>query len=158
MLKKVLFLIIPVLAFMGGVFGGTFLRAPDAAPESTETASADEAVASTDQNMIWFKFPEQFFVPLMVNGQVSSTMIMTLTLEMPPAAEKQVFAKEHRLRDAMLRTLMIHANTGGFDGNFTTDAKMRKLRAALLAAAQSAAGQDISDILIEDIARHEMSG
>ena len=89
----------------------------------------------------------------MKNGQVSSTMILTLSLELPKTAQDSIRNQEHRLRDALLRALMIHANTGGFDGNFTVETQMTKLRASLLAAAREVAGDDILDVLIEDIAR-----
>lgn len=102
----------------------------------------------------WFKFPQQFFVPVLHDGRLDSTMVLSLTLEMPQAVSETVYAHEHKLRDALLRQLLIQANTGGFDGNFTADAHLRALRAALLAAAQAVVPQ-VGDILIGDIARQD---
>lgn len=102
----------------------------------------------------WFRFPQQFFVPVLHDGRLDSTMVLTLTIEMPKAVSETVYAHEHKLRDALLRQLLIQANTGGFDGNFTADAHLRALRAALLAAAQAVVPQ-VGDILIGDIARQE---
>ncbi|WP_258869774.1 hypothetical protein [Paracoccus thiocyanatus] len=48
---------------------------------------------------------------------------------------------------------MIEANTGAFDGNFTSDPALQRLRKALLAAGQRAAGPDVRRVLIEDIGR-----
>ena len=74
---------------------------------------------------------------------------------MPASARPRIEAQEHNLRDALLNALLIEANTGGFDGNFTADPAQQRLRTALLTAAQAAAGSDVQRILIEDIGRQE---
>lgn len=102
----------------------------------------------------WFAFPQQFLVPILHDGRLDSTMILSLSLEMPGAAGETVYAHEIKLRDALLRQLLIHANTGGFDGNFTSEAHLRKLRADLTVAAQDAV-PEITDVLIGDIGRQE---
>lgn len=102
----------------------------------------------------WFRFPQQFFVPILHDGRLDSTMILTLSAEMPAPARETVNAHEIKLRDALLRQLLIHANTGGFDGNFTSEAQLRKLRDTLTATAQAVV-PEISGILIGDIARQE---
>ena len=102
----------------------------------------------------WFEFPQQFFVPILYDGRLDSTMIMSLSVEMPSAARETVYAHELKLRDALLRQLLIHANTGGFDGNFTTEAQLRKLRGILTTTAQEVV-PEIAAILIGDIARQE---
>lgn len=158
MKKKILLIILSLAALIGGAAGGTFLRPQkEAAAERSGTEHAEQSKESpakeADPELTWFKFPTQFFVPLMQNGQVSGTMILSLTLELPQEATERINAQEHRLRDALLRALMIHANTGGFNGNFTSDAQMQALREALLSAAQSASGADVRNVLVEDIAR-----
>ena len=119
-----------------------------------ETASAGHGEASDKVGTAWFKFPQQFFVPVLHDGQLDSTMILSLTVEMPGEAQETVFAHELKLRDALLRQLLIEANTGGFDGNFTAEPQQRKLRAGLLATAQGVV-PGISDILIGDMARQD---
>ena len=81
-------------------------------------------------------------------------MILSLSLEMPEGERERVNAHELKLRDGLLRQLLIHANTGGFDGNFTAEPQLRALRAELLATAQGIVPA-ITGILIEDIARQE---
>lgn len=178
-MKKILVLLLPVVAFLGGAVGGDMLQAgrapaqddaahapakaaeaaPDAAhamsaPAEAGHGSAESAAAGADQTA-WFRFPNQFFVPLLRNGQTNAIMVMTLTLEMPESIRPAIEAQEHRLRDALLNALMIEANTGGFDGNFTSEPSLERLRDALLAAAQKAAGPQIAHVLIEDIARQD---
>lgn len=110
--------------------------------------------AEGESGTAWFKFPQQFFVPVIHDGRLDSTMILALSAEMPAAARETVYAHEIKLRDALLRQLLIHANTGGFDGNFTTEAQLRKLRDMLTETARGVL-PEISGILIGDIARQE---
>ena len=172
MVKKILLILLPVLAFLGGSSAGAMFRGGSTATEtSTQDHDAQQAEADIsgghaapadpghdeegDGTVGWFRFPSQFFVPVVRNGGTEYVMIMTVTLEIPKSAQAEVEALEHRLRDALLRQLIIHANTGGFDGNFTSDAQLRKLRDGILTAAQSVAHDNILSVLIEDIARKE---
>lgn len=185
MLKKLLPVLLSVLALGAGAVGGDLLRGttgagaaapgqqaalpadelpevapiaadsavpppvPAALPPPAEPGEADAAAATA-----WFQFPQQFFVPVLHGGHLDSTMILSLSVEMPETATEEVYAHEIKLRDALLRQLLIHANTGGFDGNFTTEAHLRKLRAELTATARAIVPR-IGEILIGDIARQE---
>ena len=155
-MKKLLVMLLPVLAFLGGAAGGAVLhqRNAPAVEESDDLPPAESQEAPEDENeMAWFRFPNQFFVPLMRDSDISGTMIVTLTIEMTKADEEAVYAQQHRLRDALLRALMIHANTGGFDGNFTADPQMGRLKTELVKVAKESSEGKITDVLIEDIAR-----
>ncbi|WP_240558668.1 hypothetical protein [Paracoccus contaminans] len=127
-----------------------------AAPPAAESAGHGGGGhgASAGSSPAWFKFPQQFFVPILHDGQLDSTMILSLSLEMPEGDRETVNAHELKLRDGLLRQLLIRANTGGFDGNFTAEPQLRALRAELLATAQGIVPA-ITGILIEDIARQE---
>ncbi len=185
MLRKLLPVLLSVLALVAGAVGGDLLRgttadgvaAPDpqaALPADelpgVEPIAADNAIpsppaaappppaepgdADATAATAWFKFPQQFFVPILHGGHLDSTMILSLSVEMPETASEEVYAHEIKLRDALLRQLLIHANTGGFDGNFNTEAHLRKLRAELTATARAIVPR-IGEILIGDIARQE---
>lgn len=195
MIKKILFLLLPVLAFIGGSFAGDMLGGGKG--DDAEYAAADHGDGhddghggddhTKDDHAVdshakparkkddghggghddghgggasssgpgYFTFSNQFFVPVVRNGNVGSTMILTVTLETAPGMMEDVSGREHRLRDAILRSLMIHANTGGFDGNFTAEARLRGLRESLLEAAQDVAAHDVTAVLIGDIVRQE---
>ena len=206
MLRKLLPVVLSLLAFLGGAAGGEMLRRGAAPPEAAATdpvpegahgtevapagapssegehgAAARENATAESQGAqagrhggaagqdgpsashgaseeapatAWFEFPQQFLVPILHDGRLDSTMILTLSVEMQGAARETVYAHEIKLRDALLRRLLIHANTGGFDGNFTSEAQLRKLRAELAAAVQEVV-PEITGILIGDIARQE---
>jgi len=172
--KKILLILIPLLAFLGGAVGGDMLggakpaasvqgdAATAAEPGHQVSESADPAQGhggegsgdgggAAEASLDWFAFPNQFFVPILRNGTPSAIMILSLSVEMPASARAEIEAQEHRLRDALLNALMIEANTGGFNGNFTAEPALQRLRAALLAAGQKAAGPNVRRILIEDI-------
>ncbi|MGZ3215427.1 hypothetical protein [Paracoccus sp. T5] len=103
--------------------------------------------------MAFFSFPTQFFVPLVRQGDLRDMMILTLTLQTDSASQEALRKKEHALRDALLRQLLIHANTGGFDGNFTADRNLAVLREDLLKAARATTDLTLTAVLIEDIAK-----
>ncbi|MDO5631788.1 MAG: hypothetical protein Q4G22_08115 [Paracoccus sp. (in: a-proteobacteria)] len=168
MVKKILMLVLPLVAFIGGAFGGDMLRG--GAKADAATAAADDegeehaatvpatAPPPTDDattDLAWFGFANQFFVPIVRNGKTDSIMILSVSLEVSAPSQSKIAGMEARLRDALLRSLMIHANTGGFDGNFTADARLEPLRATLLTAARQVSGPDVRAVLIEDIARKE---
>lgn len=188
-MKKIILLIVPLLAFIAGALGGDMLQAGkkadaehaaseeghdaaeaaepepshaettgghDAAPAESGHGESGHGETAGEGQLDWFKFPSQFFVPILRNGSPTAIMVLTLSVEMPASARPRIEAQEHRLRDALLNALLIEANTGGFDGNFTADPAQQRLRTALLAAAQAAAGKDdVQRILIEDIGRQE---
>ncbi|MBU2956886.1 hypothetical protein Q4511_04045 [Paracoccus sp. 1_MG-2023] len=160
MIRKILPVLLPIAALVGGAFAGDMLRAPadpaahgEPAPDdhaSDDHASGDHASAET-----FFTFPSQFFVPLVRYGSMNDIMVLTLTLKTGAESVEALQKKEHSLRDALLRQLMIHANTGGFDGNYTLDRNLEQLRADLLTAAQGVTDLPIEAVLIEDIARQQ---
>ncbi|OJH45452.1 hypothetical protein [Paracoccus sp. SM22M-07] len=179
MIRKLIPIALPVLALVGGAFGGDMLRAP-ADPPTHEAAAADDHAAPADDHAPapddhaaasddhgggddhaaagedgWFTFPTQFFVPLVRQGDMGDLMIITLTLQTDGASLEALRKKEHALRDALLRQLLIHANTGGFDGNFTADRNLVVLRQELAKAATGVTDLPIKAVLIEDIARQQ---
>lgn len=177
-MKMILLGLIAALAFLGGAVGGDVLHGakpaaaanPTASPtgHGADTAEADHSATTSDHDIApaaedhdtekaadWFRFPNQFFVPILRNGTTIAVMVMSLTLEVSAEALPGIQAQEHRLRDALLNALMKQANTGAFDGNFTSEAHMEALRKEMLAAAQDAAGPEVIKVLIGDIARQE---
>lgn len=173
MIKKTLILVVILIGFVGGAVGGDLLHAkkseartetsdshdgakPDEGAGDTVASGSDHgAAAAGHADLDWFRFPSQFFVPIIRNGRPTAIMVLTLSVEMPASARPRIEAQENRLRDALLAALMVEANTGGFDGNFTTETSLQRLRNSLLAAGQRAGGADVTRILIEDIGQQE---
>lgn len=185
MIRKILPLLLTLLAFVAGAGAGDYLRgagaqaagsdveAANASPPDIDAGKAAPAAGhgkaaspaaghggavsspgSAAGETAWFRFPQQFFVPIMRNGRLGSTMVLSLSLELPAEATEAANAREIKLRDALLRQLLIHANTGGFDGNFTAEPALRVLRADLARTAQAVI-PEVTAVLIGDIARQE---
>ena len=163
MIQKLIVAVLTVAGFLAGAYGGDLLRPQ---PEPGEITDSNQPAANTDAQAekettapvaepAWFRIPNQFFIPILRNDTVRGVMVLTLTVETTEPQLAAVQQQEHRLRDALLGTLMIHANTGGFEGNFTTEVHLSALRKALLTAAQKVSGPEIINILIEDIARQD---
>ncbi|MDO5621237.1 MAG: hypothetical protein Q4G24_07185 [Paracoccus sp. (in: a-proteobacteria)] len=159
-MKKLLFLLLPILAFIGGALSGEMLAPKPPIPETGEMPEAgttQPGELQADMKMAGFRFPSQFFVPVMRQGQVSSVMVLSLTIEMAEADQEAIYRQEYRLRDALLRQLLIYANSGGFDGNFTAEPRMEALRRELLRATHDVADAPVHAVLVEDITRQPSS-
>jgi flagellar protein FliL len=138
-------------------------HAPEAMAEgehATPEPPEEEAAPATDEHgeavgPEYVKLSNQFIVPIVVEGRVSSMVILSLSLEVTSGSTEAVFAMEPKLRDRFLQVLFDHANAGGFKGSFTDGANLVVLRRALLETATMAAGDIIMDVLIADIARQD---
>jgi hypothetical protein len=162
---KILPLLLALIGLGAGIGGGFVLRpkASDtvvlnpcgpAAPADAQSAASgrDPQVNSTH---VFVKLPNQFVIPVVEAGRVSALVILSLSLEVVAGGSEKVYAVEPRLRDAFLRVLFNHANTGGFRGAFTEAGNMEVLRRALLEAATSNLGGAVKNVLIVDILRQD---
>lgn len=153
-----------ILAGLGlGVAGGVVLRPAGQTATATETAvptqtgpgGAQTEVGSHAAAAEYLKLPNQFVVPVVVNGQVASLVVISLSLEVVPGNNEAVFAREPKLRDEILRLFFDHANSGGFSGSFTDAASLSTLRRNLVEVAQAVLGPVVTDVLITDIMRQD---
>jgi flagellar protein FliL len=103
----------------------------------------------------YVRLNNQFIVPVVEDGRVSATVVLSLSLEVPAGGTEAVYAREPRLRDAFLRVLFDHANAGGFRGVFTDGANLVILRQALKEAARKVMGDEVMDVLISDLVRQD---
>ena len=87
---------------------------------------------------------------------VAALVVISLSIETDPGASNLIYAQEPKLRDAFLQVLFRHANTGGFDGAFTTGQKMDDLRDALRRASQDVLSELSRDVLVIDIVRQDI--
>jgi flagellar protein FliL len=104
----------------------------------------------------YVKLNNQFIVPVVNEGKVAALVVMSLSIEVTAGQKETVFVREPKLRDAFLQVLFAHANSGGFDGKFTTGEKMDDLRGSLFEVATIVLGSAASDVLIIDIVRQDV--
>lgn len=103
----------------------------------------------------YVKLNNQFIVPVLKEGRIKALVVLTLSLEVVKGGSEQIYAREPKLRDAFLRVLIDHANSGGFDGEFTSNGNMAHLRDALNGAAKSVVKETVTEVLIVDIVRQD---
>lgn len=126
------------------------------APHDAATSGGEGAPPSV-QETEFVKLNNQFIVPDIRNGAITSLVVLSLSLEVSKGSTENVFALEPKLRDTFLQVLFDHANSGGFRGDFTSSSKMDDLRRSLLEAARSVLGSDARSVLISDIVRQDMT-
>jgi hypothetical protein len=150
MIAKIVPLLIVLLGLAAGVGGGLFLR-PEADLSSPSDAHTEDAPPLTE----FVKLNNQFVVPIVEDGRVASLVIMSLSVEVTVGGTEAVYAREPKLRDALLQVMFDHANAGGFRGVFTDGANLILLRKALTEVAQKVSGDIIKDVLLADISRQD---
>lgn len=170
MKKLILPLILMLFGVGGGVGAGLFLTPDEPVDEMAmnpcgdghapsdmmaETPHVAEPVALEQRE--YARMNNQFVVPVVVNERVSALIVMSLSIEVEVGGQEAVFSHEPRLRDAFLQVMFDHANMGGFAGAFTTSSNMRLLREALQDSADKVMQGHISDVLIVDIVRQDVT-
>ncbi|THH35455.1 flagellar basal body-associated protein FliL [Aliishimia ponticola] len=171
-MKKILPILLLLIGTGAGVGAGVFLRP---APEPVEAAEGGEAAedgehgaqeAKADdgdsaedgeagEEREYVKMSNQFVIPLVEEGEVTSLVMMALSVEVDAGFRDSIFLKEPKLRDSFLQVMFDHANIGGFRGAFTDNDNLDVLRSALREVAVRDAGDHVTDILILEIARQD---
>ena len=104
----------------------------------------------------YVKMSKQFVVPVIKRDRVSALVVVSISIETPEGTSPLILEREPKLRDGFLQVLFAHANSGGFDGAFTTGQSMRDLRGSLKEAARRITGVDVRSVLIEEIVKQQM--
>ncbi|MCU0911177.1 MAG: flagellar basal body-associated protein FliL [Rhodobacteraceae bacterium] len=131
--------------------GGAAAETGGAGAAHAEAPASEDPAAQPE----FVKLNNQFVVPVVSGGRVSSLVVLSVSLEVKPGSRETVFAHEPKLRDGFLHVLFGHANSGGFDGNFTSATSLRALRTGLLESARATLGDLVADVLIIDMMRQD---
>ncbi len=163
---KILPIILALVGLGAGVGAGLAMRPAPEPVDPAQTAESPPAGEATPSEPApsdpqaaaapdYVKLNNQFVVPVIQDGSVAALVVLALSLELASGGPELVYQREPKLRDAFLQVLFDHANTGGFDGNFTSGRNMQLLRSALLEAAQKVLGTSVTDVLIVDVVRQD---
>ncbi len=164
-MAKLLPVVLILIGLGGGVGAGMLLRpapevvagcVPAEGVECPEPAPKAEKPAEGGKMVEYVKLDKQFVVPVVRDGRVAALVVMSLSVELPPALAESVYEKEPKLRDSLLRVMFLHSNSGGFEGQFTGSEAMKDLRGSLREAAQEVLGKEVSDVLVTDILRQDI--
>ena len=152
-MRKLLPLLIALLALAGGVGAGMALRPPPAEPDAAMVTTPAYPVADGPTEVL--RLPSNFLIPLLSEGRVRAMVVVALALELVPEHGIDLARHEARLRAIFLQMLFDYANLGGFDGVFTAGEQLLTLRRSLLEAARLEFGDKVHDVLIVDLLRQE---
>lgn len=121
------------------------------AVHASEPAEGEHAQAGNE----FVKLNNQFIVPVLKDGRVTSMVVVSLTLETVAGRKEDVYALEPKIRDGFLQVMFDYANAGGFDGTFTSGRALGHLREALKEKGIQMMGNTVVDVLVTDIARQD---
>ena len=157
-MKKIFPVILLLIGTSAGLAAGLFLRpAPEEmASETIEVIPEVEPEPDPQAVREYVKMSNQFVVPLVNEGNVSALVVLSLSVEVMPGAREQIFSREPKLRDSFLSVLFDYANIGAFDGEFTDVGSLDKIRDSLKQVAKRDGSDDVTDILILEIARQDL--
>lgn len=131
--------------------GGGDRAAPH--PETSHSsAEHDEERPPRD----FVKLDRQFVVPVLEGDRVASLVVLSIAIEIDEGAGDAVFAQEPKIRDAFLRVLFTHAQSRGFDGEFTRERRLADLRGSLREAARNILGKIAHGVLLTNIVRQDV--
>ena len=128
----------------------------DAASRAPKAQTVDGESGEGPETTEFVKLNNQFVVPVVSDGMVSSLVVMSLSLEVDLGNRATVFQREPKLRDALLQVMFDHANVGGFDGAFTEANNLAILRAGLTDVARQVLPGSVYGVLIVDLARQDL--
>jgi len=169
-MKKILPIVLILIGLAGGVGAGILLKPEpsddllaanpcgEISDEMTKVEDKKTKTAETDPglDLEYVKLNNQFVVPVVKGDRVASLIVMSISIEVQPGSRDTVFEREPKIRDALLGALFDHASLGGFDGAFTSSAKLDTLRAAMVYEVQAILTDQIAKgVLITDLVRQD---
>ena len=114
------------------------------------------AEAKKATELVYVPIDKSFVVPVFAGEKVKAMVVLSLSVATEAEAAPAIEAVKPRLRDSFLKALFLHANSGGFDGSFTSGRNMDDLKSALLVAARDVLGDlPVDEVLITEIARQD---
>ena len=171
-MKKILPILLAVVGLIVGVGAGAMIGSKNSEDSETAACSGNEEChessgdmappakngQSYDSNQKWeyVELPKQFVVPIIKKDKVKFLVVLSISIEIDPDDAETAKSKTPKLRDGFLQVLFEHANSGGFDGAFTSGQSMLDLRGSLKAVAQKVIGPSVNSVLIEEIIKQTM--
>jgi flagellar FliL protein len=157
-MARLLPIILVLIAVCGGGGAALFLKRnaspAAAAAEETPVETVKEEKKKADE-VGYMRFQRAFIVPVVEEGGLSSLVLLDLSLEMEKDAAEKARAKEPKLRDVFMRTLIGLSHDGVFAGDITDPQSYEEVRRRLNEAATDTLGESVLSVLIVDYARQE---
>ena len=169
-MKKILPILIILIAAIGGAAGGMVFRPPaDMAAGEDAMAGENHGESNTSSKSSgrddvedmrgeydYVKFSRQFVIPVINGGGVKALVVVDIQLEVEPGTSEAAFSREPKIRDAFLKVLYQIAHTGGFGGSLVSDYILKDMHDDLETAARAILGDSLHDVLITDLLRQDL--
>ena len=131
-------------------------RACDEHAEADPFKPVEHAEKKKAAELAYVPMDKPFVVPVFAGEKVVAMVVLSLSVETETESAPTVEGVKPRLRDSFLKVMFRHANSGGFDGSFTSGRKMDDLKSALLVAAREVMEPTpVEEVLITEIARQD---
>lgn len=126
-------------------------------PDRAEASPGEGGHGSKPAGVAYVPIEKPFVVPIFAGDKTVAMVVMSLSIAAGgEAGVSELEAVEPRLRDSFLKIMFRHANSGGFDGSYTSGRKIEDLKSALLGAARAAVpAAAVDEVLITEIARQD---
>jgi flagellar protein FliL len=139
-----------------GAAGHEPAAACDEHAEADPFKPVEHAEKKKAAELAYVPMDKPFVVPVFAGEKVVAMVVLSLSVETETESAPTVEGVKPRLRDSFLKVMFRHANSGGFDGSFTSGRKMDDLKSALLVAAREVMEPTpVEEVLITEIARQD---
>lgn len=104
----------------------------------------------------YYKFSREFVVPIMRGGQVTSLVILHISLETDSSTSERLFSEEPKLRDNIMTTLIALSNDGRTLEEPTNINNYETIRSMILMNLKDSIDAGIQNVLIVDMAKQNL--
>ena len=178
-MKLIVTSLVAIIFVAAGSFAAIVLKAPaapaaayeasEAADDHSDDHGGDDHASDYDSqgddsygsskssgNSSYYKFSREFVVPIMRGGQVTSLVILHISLETDSATSEKLFSEEPKLRDNIMTTLIGLSNDGRTLERPTDINNYETIRSMILMNLKDSIDDGIRNVLIVDMAKQDL--
>jgi len=176
-MKLIVTSLVAIIFVAAGSFAAVVLKTPSEAPATHADAGGDEhpeddhgdkdhkkksksddghGKKASSGSSAYYKFSREFVVPIMRGGQVTSLIILHISLETDSATSEKLFSEEPKLRDNIMTTLIGLSNDGRTLERPTDVNNYETIRSMILMNLKDSIDDGIQNVLIVDMAKQNL--
>ena len=180
-MKLIVTSLVAIIFVAAGSFAAVVLKTPSEASASQAEAGGDESheddghdddhdkkakksgkkddghgKKASSGSSAYYKFSREFVVPIMRGGQVTSLIILHISLETDSSTSEKLFSEEPKLRDNIMTTLIGLSNDGRTLEEPTNINNYETIRSMILMNLQDSIDDGIQNVLIVDMAKQNL--
>lgn len=120
-------------------------------PHKKKESKAKNGHGDKAEETAYFKFSRQFVAPVVIGGDPKAMLILDVMIELAPDAGDAIYAKEPKLRDAVLQALLAQSANGQLSEMLAKPELLEATRGAVLERVRNVIGDDAQSILLMDV-------